>query len=96
MSKTNERTEETPEQPEVTEITFAPGVLEHLENTMSPDELQNFMNQLGDMLKDGSFLSEATLVDMDELEKTDPEMYAAVVKSLDNVDNIDLVKPTLH
>lgn len=96
MSKTNEGTEEINDTPEIKEISFAPGVLEQLEDMMPLDELQEFMNQLGEMMRDGSFLSESTLVDMDELEKTDPEMYAAIVKSLNEVDEVEYVKPTKH
>lgn len=96
MSKTDERAEETNDQPEIKEITFAPGVLEQLEEMMPSDELQEFMDQLGEMIKDGSFLDEATLVDMDELEQSDPEMYAAIVKSLNEIDDVDYVKPTMH
>ncbi|PPD51190.1 MAG: hypothetical protein CTY12_08640 [Methylotenera sp.] len=96
MSKIDEGTEEINTQPEIKEISFAPGVLEQLEDMMPLDELQEFMNQLGEMMKDGSFLSESTLVDLDELEKTDPEMYAAVVKSLNEVDDVEYTKPTKH
>lgn len=96
MSEKDKGTEEVGEFPEITEISFAPGVLERLEETMSHEELQELMDSIGEMMKDGSFLSEATLVDMDELEQSDPEMYAAIVKSLNEVDDAPSTKPTVH
>jgi hypothetical protein len=71
-----------PIDPKKMKIEFAPGVLEQMEQEMGPEELQEFMNMLKEKIEDGTFLTDATPVDMEELEVEDPEAYAQIVESL--------------
>lgn len=74
-----------PIDPKKMKMEFAPGVLEQLEKDMDPEELQEFMNMLKGKIEDGTFFDEATEVDMDELEATDPEAYAQIVESMSGI-----------
>ena len=76
-------------------IVFAPGVLEQLELDMNQEELQQFLDDLGKKLEDGSLLEDSSPVDMNELLMTDPELYDQLQEQLSIVlDNI--TPPTLH
>lgn len=83
----SDETDKTPK------IQFAPGVLEELEEDMTPEELQEFMNELKMMVEDGSFFDKSEAVDLDELKTTDPELYEILVEQLENIDDSS---PTVH
>ncbi len=73
-------------------VTFAPGALESLENEMTPEELQAFMDELQQKIESGSLFEDSTEVDLTELERTDPEIYAALMLQLE----ADHTPPTLN
>jgi hypothetical protein len=81
-----------PFDPKKMKIEFAPGVLEQLEQDMSPEELQEFMNELKTRIEDGSFLAEAEPVDLEALEETDPEEFAQLMAALSSTESV----PTRH
>jgi hypothetical protein len=64
-------------------VEFAPGVLEELEKSMSPEELQSMMDEIKGKIADGSFFTEATEIDMDRLAEEDPELFA-ILEELEN------------
>lgn len=72
-------------------IVVAPNVLEQLEQEMSPEELQQLLNDLQKMAEDGTFMEQAQLIDLDELKVSDPELYEQLM-AFDEVDE----HPTLH
>jgi hypothetical protein len=79
-------------------IEFAPGCLEQLEDEMSPEDLQEFMDKIKSAIEDGSFFADAVEINMDELEETDPELYETLmsVSDQESEDNTPTIKPTLH
>lgn len=75
-------------------VQFAPGCLDTLENELSPQELQEFMDKISEMVKDGSFFENSVPINMDTLEEEDPDLY----KILSEIEEGNLGKdnPTLH
>jgi hypothetical protein len=65
-------------------IEFAPGVLEQLEAEMTPQELQNFMDDIKEKITSGAFFSEAEEVDMAALEEDEPDVYAQITAAIDH------------
>jgi hypothetical protein len=63
-------------------VLFAPGTLEALEEELSPEDLQEFMDNLKAKMDDGSLGDDATLIDMDELQKSDPETYNHILAQI--------------
>ena len=75
-------------------IVFAPGCLEQLEQEMSHEELQKLMDDMQAALEDGTLFDQSTEVDLNELERTDPEVYKALIERLESVDTT--TPPTLN
>lgn len=63
-------------------LKFAPGVLEGLEQEMSQEELQEFMDALKEAVDTGAIF-EAQPVDLEQLERDEPEVYQALIAQLD-------------
>lgn len=70
-------------------IKFAPGVLESLEKELSPEELQDFMDQLKAGVEDGSYLENSVPVDFEELKRDNPEEYQKLMEQLENLQEDD-------
>lgn len=80
-------------------VTFAPGVLEDLEAQMSPEELQKFLDALTELQETGEIekLYEAgDTVDMQKLEKEDPELYKTITTQLDGCFDESGQPPIIH
>jgi hypothetical protein len=73
----------TPEELKEMRIEFAPGVLEQMEQDMTPAEMQEFMDMLKAKIEDGSLFEESTPVDMEELAEDDPEAYEQMVQAME-------------
>ena len=69
-------------------VEFAPGALDDLDFE-SQAELDEFVANITAMFQDGSFVEQSRPVDMQELQDTDPELYAKLVE-------IDNTKRTLQ
>lgn len=76
-------------------VSFAPGVLEELEASMSEEELQEFLDQLSTMTENGTLFDQSEAVDMQKLKQDDPELYEVLSKQLDGVFT-DPENPTIH
>ena len=78
-------------------VTFAPGVLEQLEQDLTPDDLQELMDELSKSIEDGSFFDESRMVDLNELIESDPELYQELMDSLDEIEaQKNIPPPTKH
>ena len=77
-------------------IVFAPGCLEQLEHDMSPEDLQELMNDIGTALADGSLFSKSAEVNLDELQESDPELYAKLMDRMEDVETEGIKPPTLN
>ena len=66
-------------------VEFAPGVLEMLEATMTPGELQEFMNGLKEAIDSGQIFEESTPVNFEELERDEPEVYEALIAAMNEL-----------
>lgn len=78
-------------------VEFAPGVLEQMEETFSPDELQEIMDSIKGMIEDGSFFDKAHMVNMNDLKQEDPELYAHLVEQINSIsDGEDPPQKTMH
>lgn len=71
-------------------IIFAPGVLEFLETELTPEEMIDFKAQLDELASSTSTGADFTdssigiaAVDLEELEREDPEVYAALMAQMD-------------
>lgn len=62
-------------------ITFAPGAFDSFEGTQ--EELDAFIKEIEDSIHSGEFLSQSEEVDLDELEKSDPELAKQIRASID-------------
>lgn len=62
-------------------ITFAPGAFDSFEGTQ--EELDAFIKEIEDSFHSGEFLSQSQEVDLDELEKSDPELAKQIRASID-------------
>lgn len=60
-------------------VVFPPGVLEDMEASMSPEDLQSFMDEVSKMAASGELTANSVDVDMDALEEDDPELFNAIV-----------------
>lgn len=70
--------------PKQFKVVFAPGSLEQMEAEMSPQEMQEIMDAIHEMIANG--FEGSTPVDMDALERDDPEAYATLVERLESID----------
>lgn len=76
-------------------ILFAPGALEALEDELSPEELQQLMDEMKAKIEDGSFFDDSESIDLDELREQDPDLYDLLMERLETLkDRSD--DPTLH
>lgn len=75
-------------------IVFAPGCLEAMEQEMSPEELQQLMDEFKQKLDDGSLFEESEPVDFEQLKTEDPELYALLMERLEEVDLNGIEPPT--
>ena len=63
-------------------IEFAPGVLEQIEQEMSQEELQEFLNMLKTSFESGTIFDESEVVDLEELAISDPDVYNHIIAAL--------------
>jgi UTP-glucose-1-phosphate uridylyltransferase len=79
-------------------IEFAPGVLEEMEAEMSNDDLQELLNQIKELVENGTLEENSSEVDMKELFFEDPDLFAILQERRMGLDEeIDnLPKPILH
>lgn len=84
------------DEPKIKRIEFAPGVLEQMEEAYSPEELQEIMDSIKEMIDNGSFFDHAQLVNMEDLEREDPELYAMLSEQINNVSDEDTPQRILH
>lgn len=75
------------------DIKFAPGVLEQLELTHTPDEVQEFMDYITQATMSGNTPTGNTVVDMDVLKIEDPELHEAIINSLEAVEDMEYTTP---
>ena len=75
------------------DVKFAPGVLEELETTCTPEEVQTFVDYITKLAISGNIPSDSAIVDMDALELEDPELFEAITKSLEAVADMETSKP---
>jgi hypothetical protein len=73
-------------------IVFAPGCLEQMEQEMTFEDLQQFMDELRQKLENGTFFEEEHPLDLDQLKVEDPEMHASLTARLEEID-IDNIQP---
>ena len=76
-------------------VTFAPGAIEEMERTLTPEDMQAIMDAIKAMIDDGTFISKARPVDMDELKQTDPDLYQKIVKSIPDCSIFSINSPEL-
>lgn len=60
-------------------IVIPPEVLAHMEQTMSPSDLQNMLDQFQEMAQDGTLLDHSEAVDLNTLQSDDPELHALLM-----------------
>lgn len=75
---------------------FAPGVLEQLEADNTPEELQELFDELAAKVSDGTIFEEANPVNLEELEQSDPELFAHLMSQMQKIQDDDISLPTLH
>ena len=63
-------------------LIFAPGTLEALEEELTPEDLQAFMDNIKAKMDDGTLGDDCTLVDMDELQDSDPDTYNQLLSQI--------------
>lgn len=95
--------DDTPEEEKTNEDTnmkavYAPGVVETLIEEVGEEEAKQIIADIERRLADGSFFDESDFVDLDQLEKEDPEAYEQICKQIEAmpVEEREAVKPTLH
>lgn len=76
-------------------IKFAPGVLEQLEEQLSPEDLQEFMDELKQLADSGELETRSTPVDMLQLQREDPELHQELQKKFESVVE-EQPRPTLQ
>lgn len=67
-------------------VKFAPGVIEDLQEQMTPEELQQFMDAIAELQETGDFeqvFDGGEQVDMQKLEKEDPELFKTLQEQLE-------------
>jgi hypothetical protein len=57
-------------------VVIAPSALADLEETMSPEELQQFLAEFQALVESGDIFSQSEPINMDTLEQDDPELFA--------------------
>ena len=67
------------------EILFAPGVLEDMEKELGTDGAQELLDNLKKMFEEGTLLENSTVVDMEELEASDPALAAELNAAMDSL-----------
>lgn len=79
-------------------VVFAPGVLENMEATIDPFELQELLDHIKELADSGKLTDDANLVDWDTIKQDDPELFEVLRDRLDNIDEstINLPHHTLH
>lgn len=67
-------------------VVFAPGALEEMEQNMTPEELQELMNALGEVFSDPELLAESSFVieNFEDLSKEDQEIINERPSALDH------------
>ena len=68
-------------------IEFAPGCFDNFEG--SQEELDELVADLKEMIEDGSFFEQATLVTEDTLEDLPPELLESILSDLEMLDSDD-------
>lgn len=63
-------------------IIISDEALEEIEGMMTPEEAQQFMDELKKAVEDGSFFANSQPVDLEELKTEDPELYELLVERL--------------
>lgn len=82
----------TPKQP--LKVVFAPGVLEQMEKDFTAEELQEVLDEVGRLAQNPE---NGTPVDMEELMREDPHLYAQLIEQLNAIEEDGVSdKPTLQ
>lgn len=63
-------------------VVVPPEVLAQMEQTIPADELQTLLNEVQRLAESGELFEQSEPVDLDELQRTDPEEYAALMQAL--------------
>lgn len=66
-------------------VIIPPTVLEQMQQDIPADDLQELLDALTKMVEDGTVFDNAQEIDMVELQKTDPEEYAALMRALEGL-----------
>ena len=78
-------------------VVLAPGVLEQLEEDMSPEELQLLMDELKNMGDHPESLEAfSSPINMNELKESDPALYASIVNQLEALEAGGFDEPVVH
>lgn len=75
-------------------IVFAPGVLEQMEKDFDPAELQEAMDEIRKLADEEYLVANSVTVDMTQLMREDPNLYAALTRAVEESDLSD--GPTLQ
>lgn len=70
------------------EIKFTQNALKEID--MDQEEFDDFYLELQKKLEDGTFFADSEPVDMDKLEKEEPEVYKSLIEALDSIDDENL------
>ena len=86
-----------PTQPK-TKVVFAPGILEQMESTMDPIELQELLDHIKELAENGTLADDANLVDMDDLEIDNPKLFKTLCEDRNRFEESidDMPSYTLH
>ncbi len=66
-------------------VIIPPSVLEQMQQDIPPDELQEMLDALTKMIEEGTVFDHAEEVDLVELQRTDPEEHAALMKAIEGL-----------
>jgi hypothetical protein len=64
------------------QIIIPPAVLADMEQNMSPEDVQLFLDELKVAVESGSFLEDSVPLDLDTVQIDDPELYAQICASM--------------
>lgn len=68
-------------------LEFAPGCFDAFEGTQ--EELDEMVKALTEAFESGKLFDDSTILNMDELSESDPELYEILLERLSDLDNED-------
>lgn len=66
-------------------VAIDPACLEEMEKTMSPEEVQDLLNEIKKMADDGSLFEQLEPIDMNKLAIEDPEFHQQLIERQDDI-----------